>query len=265
MPEELQIRVHEAASFQGGSPPTLVYLPGLHGDWTLIGPLRRALAGRVRFVELTYPRTLTWSLEDYAAAIENKLAEHGITGGWLLAESFGSQVLWPLLGRKRFGAQGAILAGGFVRHPALWLVRVAIRVAGNLPLKALIRILFGYAFVARLRHYRDPEHHAALEEFLARRTELDRRAAQHRLALIACNDPCPIAGNTNVPIYAITGLFDPIVPWFPVKRWLKRYCPALKDWQMVSRSDHNVLTNAALKSSALILEWMNVERRPKTD
>jgi len=32
MAEELQLRIHGQASL-----PTLIYLPGLHGDWTLIG------------------------------------------------------------------------------------------------------------------------------------------------------------------------------------------------------------------------------------
>src|SRR6266496_2885705 len=92
MPETLQIRLHGPASL-----PTLIYLPGLHGDWTLVGSFRQALAGRVRFVEITYPRTLTWSLDDYAAEIEKGLAGNGISSGWLLGESFGSQVLWPIL------------------------------------------------------------------------------------------------------------------------------------------------------------------------
>src|SRR6266581_8830244 len=120
MPEELQIRTHGPDSL-----PTLVYLPGLHGDWTLIGSFRRALASRVRFVEITYPRTLTWSLEDYAAGVEAELSRHSITRGWLLAESFSSQVLWPLLARKRFQTEGVVLAGGFVRHPMIWGVRFA--------------------------------------------------------------------------------------------------------------------------------------------
>ena len=88
MPEELQLRIHGEASL-----PTLIYLPGLHGDWTLIGGFRKAIGGRVRFVEITYPRTLTWSLDDYAAAIETALAQNGITRGWLLGESYGSQVV----------------------------------------------------------------------------------------------------------------------------------------------------------------------------
>ena len=97
MTEKLQIRIHGAPVL-----PTLIYLPGLHGDWTLISGLRKHLAGQVRLVELTYPRTLEWSLDDYAANIETLLDQHGITEGWLLGESYGSQVLWPLVGRGNF-------------------------------------------------------------------------------------------------------------------------------------------------------------------
>jgi len=93
--EVLQLRIHGDASL-----PTLVYLPGLHGDWTLVSSFRAAVAGHVRFVEFTYPRTVTWSLEDYAAAIDSALLAHGIDRGWLLAESFGSQPAWQLIARS---------------------------------------------------------------------------------------------------------------------------------------------------------------------
>ena len=93
--EELQIRIHGEASL-----PTLVYLPGLHGDWTLVSSFRAAVAGRVRFVEFSYPRTVVWSLEDYALAIESTLLAHGIERAWLLGESFGSQPAWQLIARS---------------------------------------------------------------------------------------------------------------------------------------------------------------------
>src|SRR5579863_7649236 len=118
-PEQLQLRISSDASL-----PTLVYLPGLHGDWTLVGSFKRALGDRVRFVEVTYPRTLTWSVQDYAANVENALAEHGITSGWLLGESFSSVVVWPLIERKRFKVEGLILAGGFVKHSMCWGARL---------------------------------------------------------------------------------------------------------------------------------------------
>src|SRR6185369_744101 len=190
MEETIQIRIHGESQA-----PTLVYLPGLHGDWTLVGAFRRALGARVRFVEITYPRTLTWSLDDFAAGVEQALAEVGIVRGWLLAESFGSQVAWPLIARKRFLVQGMVLAGGFVRHPMRWGVRLAEKVLGTVSLGLLTRILFGYAKVARFRHRRSPETLQALQDFMARRTALDQQAAKHRLGLLTRSDPCLEARN----------------------------------------------------------------------
>ena len=53
--EKIELRIYGDASL-----PTLVYLPGMHGDWTLIGGFRAALVGRVRFVEMTPPTRFAW-------------------------------------------------------------------------------------------------------------------------------------------------------------------------------------------------------------
>src|ERR1700677_2868257 len=110
--EKLTLRIFGDASL-----PTVIYLPGLHGDWTLVTSFRVALAGRARFVEITYPRSLIWTIADYADAIESALREAGITSGWLLGESFGSQITWELAGSSQssFKADGIILANGFVK------------------------------------------------------------------------------------------------------------------------------------------------------
>ena len=255
MAEQLEMRIYGDAAL-----PTLIYLPGLHGDWTLVGSFRRAVSGRVCFVEMTYPRTLAWSLEDYAEAIETALAERGIVRGWLLGESFGSQVVWPLIARKRFQVEGVILAGGFVRHPMRWGVRLAERLTGGVSLSLLTRILFGYAKVARYRYRHAPETLANIQEFIARRTELDRRAAVHRLRLIARNDPRSVARQTKLPVYAITGLVDPIVPWWFVRPWLKQNCPSLREYRIVGRADHNVLGTGSQSAAAYVLRWMGAHQ-----
>jgi len=252
MPEELQIRI------QGDtSQPTLIYLPGLHGDWTLIPSFRRALGNRARFVEVTYPRTLTWSLEDYAANLEAALAQNGITRGWILAESFGSQVLWPMVAREKFQIQGIVLAGGFVKHPIRSAVRFAEKCGRGIPLRWLVFIMFSYAKIARYRYRRSPETQASIQEFIARRSvEPDRQAAVYRLRLIAGSDFREVAKSTRIPIHAITGGIDPIVPWFIVRSWLRRNCPALREYEIMWRADHNVLSTAANASADLVVRWM---------
>ena len=251
-PDEIQVRIHDEKAER-----TLVYLPGLHGNWTLIAPFRKALAGRVRFVELSYPPTLTWSMEDYAAAVESTLAAHGITEGWLLAESFSSQVVWRVLARECFKAEGLILAGGFVRHPTQWGARLAERVVGDASLSAITRILFGYAKVSRLRFRRSPETVAGIHEFVAGFTEEQRQAATHRLRLVGESDPRSIARQVHVPVYALTGVLDPIVPWPWVRHWLKKNCPALKDYKICWRADHNVLGTAPGRAANQIIQWMS--------
>jgi len=252
MTEDLQMRIHGDASL-----PTLIYLPGLHGDWTLVGGFRRALLGRLRFVEVTYPRTLEWSVEEYADGVEKALSERGIVRGWLLGESFSSQVVWSLVSRARFQAEGVILAGGFVRHPAQWAVRLAERICGGISLSLLARVMFSYARLARFRYRHSPETLAGIQEFIDRRTELDRRAAQHRLHLVARNNPSSIARQIQVPVYALTGLFDPVVPWLFVRRWLRRHCPLLREYRIVWRADHNVLGTAPAIAADLVVRWIS--------
>src|SRR5262245_18378414 len=200
--EHLQIRVQGDAS-----QPTLVYLPGMHGDWTLVSSFRAMVAGRVRFVEFTYSQTATESLDDYAHGIENALLENGVTEGWLIGESFGSQPAWQLIKRSlekvrarhavkavsvpshaasrrsdardgtglefseaavgapaEFQPQGLILAGGFARHPTIWAVRMAHRVSGCVPLRAVKLFCRVYAWYAKFRHRRAPEPLSCIQE-----------------------------------------------------------------------------------------------------
>jgi pimeloyl-ACP methyl ester carboxylesterase len=250
-PEALQLRIY-GPSYQ----PTLVYLPGLHGDWTLVGSFRRALNSRACFVEITYPRTLTWSLQEYASAIEESLSRSGVAAGWLLGESFGSQIAWPLATRGNFNVQGLILAGGFGRHPTRWGVWLAERLTGRLSPALLSLCLQVYAGAAKLRYRNAPEVLRDMAEFFSRRTELDRLAAQHRLRLILENDPCLLARAVRVPVYAMTGVFDPVVPWWPVRGWLRSNCPALREHRLVWRADHTVLATAPQIAAEQVIAWM---------
>lgn len=251
MVEELQLRIHGDASL-----PTLIYLPGLHGDWTLIGGFRHALENRARFVEMTYPRTLSWSLDDYAAAIEDALGQQGIRRGWLLGESYGSQPLWALIGRGNFAAQGVILAGGFVKHPMRRAVRLAEMMTGRISNAFFVWLVFSYANLARFRYRRSPEVRATIDEFVIRRTGPDRLAARHRLHLIAENDPRSVASQTGLPVFGLSGWLDPIVPWPWVRRWLRKNCPALRDYIILPHADHNVLSTAPKEAAAQVLRWI---------
>jgi pimeloyl-ACP methyl ester carboxylesterase len=295
--DDVQIRVSGPETA-----PVLIYLPGLHGDWTLVGSFKAALGNNVRFVEITYARTVTWTLGEYASRVLRELRKAGINSGWVLAESFGSQIGWELLrqaasdvsgsgfrvsgsceaqtfktegaeiaedgkvggseDRRRQGVEafvplGLVMAGGFVRYPVLPIVRMVRKINGRIPMKALKFICLGYSFYARLRHRRAPETLEGVSTFVTNRTvEEDRRAILYRYQLIVENDLCAIAKETKVPVYQIAGFFDPVVPWLPVRLWLKRHCPAYRGWKMIFRADHNVLGTAPVAAAKQVLEWM---------
>jgi len=269
MTETLQLRIHN-----GTAHPTLIYLPGLHGDWTLLGAFRDALAGRARLVETSYPRRADWTLADFATGVEAALAQQGITEGWLLGESFSSQIAWALLERfldriapsanesrpsapaPAFRPLGLILVGGFVRHPWPWGVHLARGVSGLVPMWVLKRACAFYGRAAGRRLGGRAERCVELQEFVTRRTQPhDRAAVTSRYGVITRGDLRPVARRMSLPVYQLSGAIDPIVPWWLVRNWLLRHCPGYRESRIIRRAGHNVLLDAAAESADQILHW----------
>lgn len=260
LPGGWQCRVH-------GDPrqPALVYLPGIHGDWTLITSFRAAIRERLRFAEFCYSRDPSADLPAHAEAMLKFLRTAGISQAWLLAESFGSQVAWAMLEALprhpdlRF--RGLILAGGFVRYPfrpGLW---AATHFARRLPDGALRSLLGVYARVARARHRHAPETRDQIGEFVRRRLEPgDREAVVHRLRLIACFDPRRSAAESPLPVWSLTGLWDPIVPWPLTHPWMRRHLPGWRGHRILPLADHTVLATQPSAAARWVLERMGLER-----
>ena len=253
MEEQLRIRTHGDTAL-----PALIYLPGLHGDWTLVSSFRAAVNGRVRFVEFTYPCRTDWTLEDYSQAVVESLTGAGITRGWILAESFGSQVAWKILelADNRFEPVGVIFAGGFVRHPVIWGVHLFRFAQRRIPWPCYQLMLRFYARYARLRHRQAPETLDAIDEFVRRRRRADNLAIASRYPLIARADFRDTARRATLPVFALTGFFDPIVAWPLVHPWLQKNCPGFRARRIIFNADHNVLATTPKKSVEQVLRWM---------
>ncbi|MDE2144246.1 MAG: alpha/beta hydrolase [Elusimicrobia bacterium] len=234
----------------------MIYLPGLHGDWGLIGAFRRALGGRVRFVEVSYPLA-PQGLEELAAAVEKALTAVDVRSGWFLAQSFGSQVGWELL-RRGFKADGVILAGGFVRHPAPWGAAM-MRPLLDGPWSAALRPPYrAMTWLGGALSRRDPDSARELAAFAAGRTVAQWKAAAWRLRLVATSDPRHVARATAIPVWYLGGAVDLLVPWPWVVGWLARECPGYRGKTVFPWADHNVLGSAPKESARQILEWLGV-------
>ena len=262
MPENLQLRVHGAAPL-----PTLLYLPGLHGDWTLLAPFRAALAGRARLIEVAYPGRTDWELDDYAGAVEGALLERGIAHAWLLGESFSSQVAWQIIGRQQTHGtretlliDGLILAGGFVRHPWPRGVQLAHGASRRVPMWLVENACRVYCRLAGFHSRGCPELAEDLNQFVRRRTvEADRQAITSRYQLISRNDPRPVAQGARLPVFQLSGAIDPIVPWWQVRAWLRRHCPGYRTSRIIWTAGHNVLLSAPRRSAEQIVSWIRTE------
>lgn len=257
--EPLQTRIHHP---QGET--TLVYLPGVQGDWTLVGGFSGALPPDVRFVEFTYPSTTEWSVAEYARQVLAALRERGVGEGWVLAESFGSQVGWELLRQCREGADfkplGIILAGGFVRHPWIPATQMLRWLVPKVPWSVWSVVFAVYRRYARFRFRKSPVGNSMVEEFIARRTPRERQALEHRLELIIENDPGPVARETRLPVFSLTGLLDPLVPCWLVHRWLRENCPGYRGLRVIKGADHNVLGTGGPRAVNQVLSWIGQAR-----
>jgi pimeloyl-ACP methyl ester carboxylesterase len=152
---------------------------------------------------------------------------------------------------------GLILVGGFVRHPWPWAVRFAHSTSGAVPLKLLRHLCKLYGRAARRRYCHCPEVVAEMHEFVERRTiEPDRQVITHRYQIISESDPRPVAGATTLPVHQLTGAWDPIVPWWLIRPWLRRNCPGYRASRIIWSGGHNVLLSAPRKSADQIMDWV---------
>jgi pimeloyl-ACP methyl ester carboxylesterase len=194
---------------------------------TLFTSFRIKAAQELEVVEFVYPRNTTWSLEDYAHFVFQELERLSVKRGWLLAESYSSQVAWAMLPRGAetdFVIDGIILAGGFVRYPIPALAALTANVMEIIP-HFLWKTLFSiYGRYAQFRHRRAPETKATVEELVRRRTREDFAAMVHRIRLIVGNDPSELARRASCPVYLVAGIIDPVVFAWPVLLWLRRNC-----------------------------------------
>lgn len=258
---QIQLRIDGDATL-----PALIYLPGIHGDWTLLSGFRELARQKFRLVQFVYPRTLSWSLEDYAVEVDQHVKAAGLSEGWVLAESYSSQVAWHWLkmaqeGRTHFRFQGIILAGGFVRYPIrfnLACARTFFRMAPWWLWRVMFKAYLGYS---GFRHRNAAAAGNCAREFIERRTRLDIAAMEARLKLIAEADPGAIANKADCPIYQLAGVIDPVVPPAPVTRWLRKNCAAFKGHRIIWPADHNVLGTEPAKALRQIEEWI----RDRTD
>jgi hypothetical protein len=60
----------------------------------------------------------------------------------------------------------------------------------------------------------------------------------------------------TLPVFQLAGVFDPVVPAFAVRRWLRGCCPGYRGTRFIFPADHNVLSTEPRPSAEQVLRWM---------
>ena len=241
----------------------IIYLPGVHGDDSLAAGCRDRLGPGLRWVPTRYRVHPGGTLDRLVDEVLWQVRKAGVDHGWLLAESFGSQVAWALLARCRndraagFRPLGLVLAGGFVRHPMPWAAGCLGRWGRRAPtplVKAILEVYRAYGWV---RFAGDRPALRGLTRFCRRRARpRDRETVADRLELIAEVDLRAAASAVTVPVHALAGCWDVIVPWPPVFRWLARHCPGWRGGRVLAAGGHAVLVERPATSARIVAEWV---------
>ena len=115
----------------------VIYLPGVHGDWTAQARARDILSRNFHFVETAYPRIQNWEIDDFAHSLKELLGRLGIRSVHIVGESFGSLVGWQFGIAYPQQVRSFTLVGGFSRPPRFKVAALAAAALKNVPTSLL--------------------------------------------------------------------------------------------------------------------------------
>lgn len=257
----VQIEVHETSTKEN----VIIILPGLHGDCShLTSFLQEFNTSQVITVKYLSSKRNKNTIEEYADSLFCALSIINAREGFIIAESFGSQVAWRFLELLKkntapftFQVKALILAGGFLSHPFPRLVRLFSYLYGKARVSWLnlaFRAYFG--FVSKATGAKKLPN-----TFFEERSSLqDQKALISRMELMQ-NDFRKIAENIRCNVYLLVGFWDVIaVPWPLNYFYLNKYCPKFEaKWDYCFWGDHAVLYSEPKKSASIIKNWIKRE------
>lgn len=245
--------------------PTLVYLPGVHGDWTPLARARSLLGEAARLVEVAYPRVADWTLPDFAKALENLLDLLKLDSVHLVGESFGSLVAWEFGLAHPHRVRSLSLVGGFSQPPDSRTARWARHALSLVP-----TVLFetGIDLYVAHKNRRGETRHPGdgAPAYAAVRTTRGRRATANRMDIIHRTDFRPRLGDVAFPVRYIGGEKDRLVPVQRELATLEKYLPTACDFQgrILSAAPHMIIASHPEQTSGHLHTWVREAERKRS-
>lgn len=240
--------------------PTIVYVPGLQGDWTLNWQIRPLLNRSNYLVELGYPHaSARWTLNDYVARLLEVFDRLELSSAHLLAESFGSLPAQLFCLRYPERVNTLILAGGVSSSPGMLkdlLVQIPMRLTPEW-FKTWFLTTHSDRNLARLG-FPPNAFRCAGERFPAWRSWGGREAVLNRMRLVRHADLRPQLGELRLPVFYIGGAADRIVPVRQEIATYQRLLPMKDAFRgvILPGAPHPVIPARHQQVADLIEEWV---------
>ena len=257
MLDQLQGMVHQESGERDG--PPAIFLPGVHGDWTLLKRARPILADKLRLIEITYPRAGSWNLGEFSRALEDLMDVLELDSAHLIAESFGSLIGWQFGLECPSRVRSMVLVGGFCQPPGPQRIGLAKTALSLLPSFILEKGIDLYT--SRRAFYLDFAYSdlgGMPIPYFATRSARGRRATVNRLSIIERADFRPHLNRIRFPIRYVGGANDQVVPVRREVETLKRRLPAECGFQshVIPGGRHAILASHPEPSARRIVDWV---------
>lgn len=246
--------LHQAAG--DPSAPPILYLPGVHGDWTPQGRARPILSRDFHFVETAYPRIDHWSIEDYGRALKELLDSLEIESAHVVGESFGSLVAWQFGIAHPQRVRSFTLVGGFTRPPRFGVAAAASAALKSIPTGVLESAIdFYVAGKTAMGEHRETFDAGA---YPAARTQRGRRATARRMSIIQASEFRRHLTQIQFPVRYLGGARDIVVPVRREIATLIAHLPPHCDFrsELVAGAPHALIASHPEQSVEHILRWV---------
>ncbi len=236
--------------------PPILYLPGVHGDWTPQLAARPLLSRDFRFIETAYPRIETWSIDDFAQALKNLLDDLGIESAHIVGESFGSLVMWQFGIANPERVRSFTLVGGFSRPPRFRVAAAAAAALKSLPTSLLESAIDLY--VAGRSALGEDRESFDIGAYPAARTLQGRRATAKRMSIIQASDFTAQLQEIKFPVRYLGATNDIVVPVRREIATLLAHLPPHCDFQseLVAGAPHAMIASHAKQTVEHLSRWV---------
>lgn len=238
--------------------PVVVYLPGVHGDWTAQTAARPVLTQGLRLIEVAYPRTAAWNLEEFASALGALLDELGQRRVHLVGDSFGSLVAWQFALHDPQRVRSLVLVGGFCQPPRFRLAASAGLALHLMPTPLLELGITAYVNYCRSWRGRCFDLDDGTTPYAATRTLAGRVATARRMAIIQQTDFRSQLHRVSFPVRYVGGAWDRIVPVRREVRTLNTQLaePCRFESHLIPRAPHAIIATHPLETAQRIAAWL---------